>query len=177
MKTKFKNVIITGPSGAGKTTTCKSLLGELDGVWAYINQDELRQIVASGYSSAKDYSYNWSDETKRQWRVSIPVCVDIMKRYNEFGMNCLLDIFAPPEEFTEWQSQLGDSKYELVVLLPDQEETVARNKARRERSRLKDNKIRQNHDLFTPWANSSILTIDTTKNTVEDTVNQIKKIL
>lgn len=175
---KPNNLIITGPSGAGKTTTCKALASRLDGVWAYINQDELRQMVVAGYSSAKDYDYNWSEETKRQWEVSIPICVDIMKRYNQFGINCMLDIFAPPNEFEEWQKLIGDTSYKLIVLLPSQEETVKRNRGRSERSRLKDKKIQINHDVFEPWKKSADkLVLDTTNISVETAVKNIKQIL
>jgi len=99
-------LLITGPSGAGKSTTSKKFLDQVSGVWAYVNQDNIRQLVTNGYAGADDYEKNWTDETKRQWNVSIPICIDIAKHYQEVGINCLIDFFAPPEEFDEWEKYL-----------------------------------------------------------------------
>lgn len=171
-----KTIILTGPSGAGKTTTCKRFLESASGEWAYINQDEIRQLILAGYESAGDYYQNWNDGTKRQWAASIPICVDIAKRYSEYGINCILDIFAPPEEFERWKPFLKNLDYSLIVLLPDEETTVLRNAERDDRSKLKENKIRQNHALFGGWKNQNVNIIDTSAINLKESLEKIKRI-
>lgn len=41
MSSLFKIVMIAGPNGAGKTTFAKFLLPQLDGIFVYLNADEL----------------------------------------------------------------------------------------------------------------------------------------
>lgn len=167
-------LIITGPSGAGKTTTSQQFLQSASGEWAYVNQDEIRQMVVAGYESAGDYEQNWNDGTKRQWAVSIPICADICMRYVEYGINCILDIFAPPEEFEKWKPHLAGIDYKLVVLLPNVDITVARNAGREERSRLKENKIRQNHSYFQEWKNTKAAVLDTTTLSLNEVLKLIR---
>lgn len=173
---KAKIIIVTGPSGAGKTTTCRKFLESANGEWAYINQDEIRQLVVAGYESADDYTKNWNEKTKKQWEVSIPICADMAKRYNEHTINCIVDIFAPPDEFNEWKKYLSGVSYELVVLLPDVHTAVARNASRDKRSRLKENKIRQNHALFESWLSTGSRVIDNSNTTLDDVIDQLRDI-
>lgn len=170
-------VLITGPPGAGKTTVSKSLLPDLPGEWAYISQDDLRQMVVTGYASADDYDYNWSPSTKRQWTVSIPICVDIAKRYLGYGINCLVDFSALPDQFEVWKSEIGDVPYKLFILLPKEEIVVNRNKHRNSISRLKDKKVRLNHNAFLEWVNHDVSIIDTSSDDIEQSVLKIKKLV
>lgn len=170
-------VLITGPPGAGKTTVCKNVLPGLTGEWAYISQDDLRQMVRTGYASADDYDYDWSPSTRRQWMVSIPICVDIAKRYLKSGINCLVDFSASPEQFEIWKSEIGDVPYKLFVLLPKEEVVVKRNSHRDSVSRLKDNKVRLSHKEFLGWTNCGINIIDSTGESVGQTVSKIKDLI
>lgn len=172
-----KLVLITGPSGAGKTTVSKSLPKQLAGEWAYISQDDLRQLVIAGYASADDYEHEWSEEVRRQWNVSIPICVDVAKRYLDVGINCIIDFYAPPNEFEKWQHELRDISYTLIVLRPDLKTTLKRNSTRDERARLKDNKIVQNHQAFEEWQHYNAEVVDTSKETVSTTIQTIEKII
>jgi len=172
-----KLLLITGPSGAGKTTVSKSLLKQLTGEWAYISQDDLRQLVIAGYASADDYEHEWSEEVRRQWNVSIPICVDVAKRYLDVGINCIIDFYATPNEFEKWKKELKDIPYTLIVLRPDLGSTLERNRSREERAKLKDNKIRQNYKAFEEWSQTEIRVVDTSKEKVSVTVEAIEKII
>lgn len=170
-------VLITGPPGAGKSTVSKNLLQDLPGEWAYVSQDDLRQMVVKGYASADDYDYNWSQSTKRQWMVSIPICVDIAKRYLDSGINCLVDFSSLPEQFEVWKTEIGDVPYRLFILLPNEETVVNRNEHRKSISRLKDKKVRLNHKAFLEWAKHGVSIIDTSSDDIKQSVLKIKKLV
>ncbi len=168
-------IILNGPSGAGKSTTAKALLEAVDGTWAYIGQDDVRSLVLKGYRSANGMSDTWDDEIKNQMAVSIPLCADMVKRYVEFGVNWVLDIYADGEDFRKWQHELRGITYTFVVLLPDLQTTIARNQKRTGTARLTDEKITYNHTAFThsTWPSDAVV-IDSTNLSVEDVVKLLK---
>ncbi len=170
-------LLITGPAGAGKSTTAAEFLRQAKGTWAYINQDELRQLVKTGYSTADGYEKDWPKETVTQWEVSIPVCCDIAKRYIEHGINCLIDFNASPDEFKKWNEYLRDLDYKLVVLLPDETTVISRNKNRDSRSKLKDNKIIQNYKKLAAWENNEAIIINNTQGSPFDTVAKLNSLI
>jgi adenylate kinase family enzyme len=168
-----KILLVTGPSGAGKTTTCKEFLKHAEGVWAYLNQDDIRQFIKAGYASADDYEKNWSVETKRQWDVSIPICADTAKRYQAAGINCLIDFFAPFEEFQIWKKYLENIRYSVIVLLPNEEFTVNRNSMRQFPAKLRENKIRQNYRKFDTWQADDAVIIDNSNLEILEVVSRL----
>ncbi len=44
-----KILLINGPSGAGKSTTAKAFLEKCEGTWAFVSQDDVRDLIKSGY--------------------------------------------------------------------------------------------------------------------------------
>ncbi len=150
-----KVIILTGPSGAGKSSVAKELAENLTGVWSLISQDETRTLIKAGFKSPDE---TWTDETKRQWEVSIAICCDMIKHYYEADISCIIELFAPPVEFEKWKKRLESIDYELVVLLPSIEETVRRNANRK--IPMKEHQIRENHEWFSQWKPSKATIID-----------------
>lgn len=87
-----KVLIVSGPAGAGKTTASKQFAETAEGTWAYIAQDEIRNFIHAGF---KYPTKNWDDGAKLQWEVSSRIIVDMIKRYQEAGINCIVDGFSP----------------------------------------------------------------------------------
>ncbi len=172
-----KLLLITGPSGSGKSTVAKAFLKEAKSTWAYVNQDDLRQLVTAGYSTADGYEQDWSKDTKLQWKVSIPVCCDIAKRYIEHGINCLIDFNASPDEFKEWERYLDSVEYQLIILLPDENTVLYRNRNRDERSKLKENKIIQNYNKLASWKGKNALIINNTEDSAADTATKLNSLI
>lgn len=172
-----KILLLTGPAGAGKSTTSRAFLEEAQGEWAYINQDDIRQLMKAGYSSADGYESEWSVQTKKQWGVSIPLCCDMVRRYNEFGINCLVDFNASPTGFREWEKYLTGLNYVLVVLLPDEHTVLSRNRNRDERSKLKDRKIQQNYHKLADWSDHEVIIIDNSLTSLDDTIKDLMQLL
>lgn len=164
--------MITGPSGAGKSTVSEYITANSTGTWALISQDEIREHIKAGYRRA---DLNWDNETKKQWDVSINICCDMIRRYNETNINCIVELFSPPSEFEKWQEKINDLSYKLIVLLPSEEQTVYRNANRK--SRMKESKIRENYEWFTQWSESKAIIIDTTKQSTMETIKSIEEII
>ncbi len=171
-----KILLVNGPSGAGKTTISKAFLKKAKGTWAYINQDEIRQLIIAGYASADDYEENYTEETRQQIKVSVPICADLVKRYYENNINCIVDFFATPETFKTWKEYLGDTPYKLVVLMPNQKVNLKRN-AERDYGRLKRKKIIKNHTQMQAWKNTEVTILDTSSQEIAETTASIKNLL
>lgn len=165
-------LLITGPSGAGKTTTCNAFLNKASGTWAYINQDDIRQLVKAGYATADGYESSWSQDTRNQWAVSIRVCCAMARQYQVAGINCLIDLFTDPNEYQEWETLLVGTNHKLVILRPKQAAALQRNRGRQHPSRLTDNKIREAHQKHSHWPENKTI-IDTSTMAVEDVVEKL----
>lgn len=167
-----QTIIITGPSGAGKSTVALAVAEQMPDTWAFISQDGMREHIKAGYCHA---DVEWTDETRRQWEVSITICCDMVKRYHEANISCVVEMFAPPSEFEKWKQQLKGFDYKLVVLLPDVQKTVDRN-ANRE-LKMKEEKIRENHEWFTKWEPTEAIIIDSSNLSVDETVERVKELV
>lgn len=143
------------------------------GVWAYINQDDVRQQIKAGYASADGYEKDWSEATRRQWSISISICASTAKQYQMMGVNCLVDLYATPSDFENWKRALGDCEYDLVVLMPDEQTAVKRNASRKPPAKLTDKKILEAHRNIAQWQKETIKIIDTTNHDIEDTVTAL----
>lgn len=168
-----KIIIITGTSASGKSSVASLLAKSLPGTWALISQDDVRSIVKAGYLSPVN---GWDHETQHQWDVSIDICCDLVKRYQKAGINCILEIFAPARDFKTWEiswkPKLEGLHYQLFVLLPDIETVATRHKSRS--GTMTEARIRENYRLFANWNGNSATVIDSSDQTLEETVNLIK---
>ena len=173
-----KLIVLTGPPGAGKSSTSSKFLETIDGVWGHISQDNMRDLIKAGFVSANGHRSEWSYEIKRQWEVGILISCDIAKRYLEAGINCILEISANPEDFAVWKDQLGNFEYELIVLLPTEETVLQRNNERTGTAKLMDSKISEEFKTFVAWSNNPGTKIIHNSNlSVETTTQKIQKLL
>jgi len=171
-------LLVTGPPGAGKTTVCKEFARTADGDWAYVSQDDVHDFIYAGYESANDFYENWNDDTKRQWKVGIEICCDLVKDYYENDIHCVVDFFATPAEFEKWRRHLEEVPYQIIVLLPNEATTIQRNNQRSVGAKLKEAKVRLLHSLQLEWAKNDTATlIDNTDSSVENTVMKIKELV
>lgn len=165
-----KVIIITGTSGSGKSSTAKVLSKTLSGTWAHISQDDIRSMIKAGYKSSAE---EWTDDTKNQWDTSVDICCDMINRYHQYGINCILDLFAPPSEFEKWKPKLENIDYQLFVLVPDVETVVHRN-AHRE-NKMQEAKVRENYEWFTAWKPNQATIIDSSDQSLDETVAVISQ--
>lgn len=167
-------LIITGPAGAGKSTACEAFAKDSEGTWALISQDHIRTFIKAGFKNPSDKP--WTDDTQKQWDVSQAICGDILRRYKDMEINCIMECFAPKGSFDKWERHLEKLDYKLIVLLPHVNEAIHRNGQRTGAALLKEAEVQEQHEWFSAWVDDSKVTlIDNTKMSVADTVNAIKQ--
>lgn len=172
-----KIVLLTGPSSAGKTTITREFLAQQTDIWAYINQDDLRKNIASGYQSADGLRSEWSKEVWSQWIVSIDACTTLATVYQKHNINVLIDFYATYAEFTDyWKPGLIDIDYSLFVLTPTKEAILQRNRSRQQPSKLTEEKILECYQDFTDWYNTDEgRHIDNSSLSVEQVINVLQE--
>lgn len=169
-------LLLTGPPGAGKTTASKEFAETVGGMWALIEQDAIRQLVKAGFKNPAD---PWTKETETQMNVSIAICGDMAKRYQQAGINCIIDCFITldPYVFGKWQAALEGMAYEIIVFLPKVEKAIAQNNQRLGDDRLSEELVASQHEEFSAWqGNPQATVIDTTAMNVSDAVHAIRNI-
>ena len=170
-----KTLLVTGPPGAGKSTAGEALTEQSVGTWAYIDQDKVRQQIKAGFT---DPSNPWTDETQKQWDVSVALCSDMAKRYQEYGINCLIDCFIPPHSLEKWKQTFINVDYEIIVILPTIKVALARNDQRSGGARLRESQVRQHHEWFTEYQHDQrIKIIDSSALAVKDVISALEDIL
>jgi len=171
-----KIILLTGPPGAGKTTTSKEFAKIANGTWALIEQDAIRQLVKAGFKNPAD---PWTRDTETQMNVSIDICGDMARRYQQADINCIIDCFITldPYVFDKWQTALKDMTYKIIVFLPTVEKAIMQNNQRTGDARLKESLVIEQHEEFSAWRNDPRATIiDPTAMNVSDAVRAIAKI-
>lgn len=167
-----KILLVTGPGGAGKSTACGLFADSVSGTWALIEQDEIRRQVKAGFKNPSEYP--WTDEMQKQWDVSIEICADIATRYKNVGISCIIDCFAASKSFDKWEKALQGLDYQVVVLLPEEDETVRRNNQRSGEAKLKESQIREHHEWFAMWRDDKrVKIIDTTNYSIDEVVEEL----
>lgn len=166
-----KILLLTGPPGAGKTTASKEFSKTADGTWALIEQDAIRQLVKAGFKNPSD---PWTKETETQMNVSIAICGDMARRYQQAGMNCVIDCFITRDPYVldRWQAALKDVSYKLIVFLPKIEKAMAQNNQRTGDARLPESLVIEQYKEFAAWQDDPQATvIDSTTMDVSDAIH------
>lgn len=167
-------LLVTGPAGAGKSTTCEEFAKSGDGMWALIEQDHIRQFVKAGFKNPAKPP--WTDETQTQWDVSIDICGDMARRYQQRDINCIIDCFATLDSFDKWDKGFESVDYKIIVLLPDVEVALARNNQRSGDAKLLESQVREHHEWLAAWHDDErARVIDTSKLSVQGVVQAIRE--
>lgn len=172
---KGKVLVIVGPAGSGKSTAAKRFADEVEGVWAYISQDDTRDLIYAGWKSPME---EWADEVPVQWEVSHKITRDMMCRYQEAGINCVADGFSPNlrAEYAELARYLKGIEYKLVVIMPSLEKVLERNAQRTGSARLTDQQTRNLYGWYEEFIaeakNATI--INSTNLTLDEVVARLK---
>jgi gluconate kinase len=166
-----KVVLLTGPPGAGKSTVSEAFTAQAAGTWAYVEQDEIRKQVRTGYA---DPSQPWTDETQAQWDASIGICADMARRYQGIGVNSLIDCSMSSRRVPKWEQTFTGISYQVMVLLPDVEVALVRNNQRSGAARLTETQVREQYEWYETYRDDEGVTvIDSSELTVNGLVQAL----
>lgn len=164
-------LLVTGPAGAGKTTTAAEWASAHPDTAAHVSHDSVTLLVRSGFVSGADAHRN--PEGERQWRLGVDVCAATARIYAAAGIHCAIDTFLLPHTRNLWDS-VADLRPRIIVLLPDAERAVARN-AGRDNWGVSEAAVRTNHAAMCAWNDTpGVLVLDTSRTTLPDVVRSIR---
>ena len=159
-----KLYIITGPAGVGKSTISRALAEKLDKS-VLIEGDEIYAHVIGGYVSA------WKEGNHLEvfWKV----CIDMIKRYLEYGYDVVFNYIINPKDVKNIQEAVKDVETKFVVLLTDEETLLKRDAERPEDCQMKDRCL----VLLNSFKNKGYeekYILETTKISVEEAVESVE---
>lgn len=169
-------MLITGPAGAGKSQTAAAWADRGDGPRAAIDVDRLRLHVRAGFLHPED---GWSDEMQRQWDVATEIWQAMARAYRKHGIDCVVDVYAPPWPDSEFEALLEDLKIVRIILLPTLETCIERNRVRANQPLMTDHQVADNYEGFVEGiceAHRPYM-IDNSQLTLDGTVSAVEGIL
>ena len=169
-------LLLTGPAGAGKTTAARAWASKQQRPTAHIPLDDVREFVKSGFANPPD---GWHEEVGRQYRLARQGCATLAINYINAGFLCVIDdaIFPEWEEvnYAGWQELLAGAPHYLIVLFPDFEYLVQRNRQRSGNRLLSEAMLRVIYDLMLPWRDQdAVPVIDNSKLSIDETVEALE---
>lgn len=168
-----KLIFITGPSGSGKSATAKEVAASWPTTCALLDFDNIRTFIQSGYAEPAN---GWNDETEKQWELAKHVVTAMAQAYTSSGVSVVLEVFATPHDYPQWQDLFGDMAYKTFALLPEVSVVVGRNNQREGTARLKESDIAQNYDWSVGWKDiDGVTVIDNGNQSVVNVANHIIK--
>lgn len=151
-------IFITGPSGAGKTTTASEVAARWPSKCALIDFDSIRTLIKSSYAEP---AKGWNDETEQQWDIAKQVVASMAETYIKNNVSVVIPVFATPHDYPTWEKLFANMPYKPFALLPDMEVVLARNNQRKNIARLKESDITQNYEWSVEWKNTAdVIVID-----------------
>ena len=172
-------LLITGPAGAGKTTTAQAWASAWPHPAAHVSLDDVRFNIKSGRVDPAD---GWSSETERQYEIARAACASLTRLYAGHGLKCAIDdaIFPswPEVSYGPWRAALGNLPHTVVILLPRFDKIVERNLQRFDHAPLPADMLRTIYDMMMPWeSQNSFPVIDNSDLSLEETVDTIDKVI
>jgi AAA domain-containing protein len=139
-------VLITGPSGAGKTATATAFASSRESTTAIVDQDLLRTFIKSGFARPDT---DWGPEAERQWALSRQIGIDMVCRYLGAGIDCVIETYAPGPDPAKWQAGLPvGTPFDTVVLRPTLAVAAERNGLRTDHEPTDADALERNYDAF-----------------------------
>ena len=138
-------LMITGPAGAGKSTASAAWANRGETPRALIDADALRTNIRAGCAYPE---HGWTDETQRQWDVAMELWRSMARIYRRHGIDCVIDLYAPPCPDPPSDAILAELGVLRIVLFPSLEVCLARNRVRANQPMLSDDQLTDNYAGF-----------------------------
>lgn len=168
-------LLLTGPSGVGKSTVARAWAESRPAATAWIDMDTIRGLVRSGRSRPE---FLWDEEADRQWRLAIRQSALLARTFSDADITSVIDVYAPPSrEPNDWDRELAGLDVRTVHLFPTFETCRERDRGRV--APLDEATHRRNYDDYS-WSidnarPKNVLTNDSLA--IADTVLAIEKLI
>lgn len=136
-------LLLTGPTGAGKSTTARAWAAQGVGPRALLDVDAVRAHIRAGFAAPED---GWTTETERQWALACEVTIGAARTYLASGVGCVIDVYAPPYDADPWALLLAELGGHRIILLPRRDICLQRNRNRGRQPALSDELAMKNYD-------------------------------
>lgn len=162
-------IAVTGPAGAGKTTVSQAYAKSMQKC-AHIDVDYIKHFVVTGFI------YDTTDEGIAQWKTLGKNVGFTAKNLLEDGFDVVINGYLHKKSWDIIEEYVNlDLK---VLLFPDQDSNLARNKGRRQAIALSDNKVMLHREYFSTTTDmDGFVKIDNGKLSIDATVDKIKHLL
>ena len=173
-------LLLTGPAGAGKTTTARLWAQTRRHSAAHVCVDELRHFIKSGYASPKD---GYDDQTHRQFEIARSNAAMLCAAYFDASIDCVVDDIILPDDCTvvdhaAWTAALRERPHQLIVLLPALDVVLERNRTRSDPTVINEEMVAAIHDLMAGWrSHPNAFVIDSTKMSPSEAARAIDALL
>jgi predicted kinase len=172
-------LMITGPAGAGKSTAAREWAYSRNTGCAQLSLDMFRELVKSGY---EDPRLGWNDETQRQLDLARSNMAAATINYLGSGFQVVIDDAVFPDwesvSLDGWREILPGITIDLVVLMPDWNVVLERNREREQERLVPEDVLRQIYDDMSGWRGSpGVSVIDNSTMTVREVVGEIERLV
>lgn len=166
-------LLLSGPAGAGTSSAAIAWASRGSSPRVVIDVDGIRWMMRAGRADPED---GWTDETARQWSIAAEVAYAMVRVYHSHGVDCVIDVYAPPHEGDPWEALIRELGGQRVILLPQLEICLQRNRKRARTPFLEDDDVRGNYADFAECVAEmgSEQVIDNGALSVEETVDAIE---
>lgn len=168
-------ILLSGPAGAGKSSTAAAWAARGTTPRAVIDVDELRLLIRAGVALAHD---GWTAETERQWGIGTELWMAMARVYHRHDVGCIVPVYAPPTHEDPWQHLYDELGLVRIILFPTFEACQQRNRDPRRGHVVAEDDLWENYDGFA-WCVNNIkpdCVIDNSNLTLQQTVDAIESV-
>jgi chloramphenicol 3-O-phosphotransferase len=162
-------VLFGGPAGAGKSTLARAWCATRPRA-TLIELDDVRSLIVSGLADPQEPG----DLQEEQYALSVGATCTLARTFASEGYDAAVADVVEPTAFEQcWRPQLEGCDWQLIILLPSLEETLARSASRQKR--VLERHTREQHRRTSEWPED--LQIDTTRLSVEGSLELVQEML
>ena len=162
-----KVVLFGGPAGAGKSTLARAWCATRERA-AHVELDRVRQLVVQGLADPQ----RPGELQEEQYALSVEATCALARAFADGGYDVAVDDVLEPDAFERhWRPALAGLDWDVVIVLPSLEETLARSRGRGKR--VLEAHTRSQHAACSRWPAAH--RIDTTGLTVEESLRLLQE--
>jgi chloramphenicol 3-O-phosphotransferase len=164
-----KIVLFGGPAGAGKSTLARAWCGARPRA-VHVQLDDVRSLIVSGLADPQ----RPGAIQEEQYEASVSATCALARTYAAAGYDVAVDDVLEPDAFEQhWRPELAGLDWQVVVVLPSLDETLARSSRRTKR--LMEEHTRDQHERCSAWPEQT--RVDTTGRSIDDSLQLVEQAL